>query len=269
MRLSSWTECWVGLVLSSPAWPRNGHEREVDEHAAVPPQVRVELAQRLEERERLDVPHRAADLRDHHVHVGRLGHEPDAVLDLVRDVRDHLDRAAQVVPAALTPDHGVVDRARGGVGGARGVGAGEALVVAEVEVRLRAVLGDEDLAVLERAHRARIHVDVRIELLDRDREPASHEKAPERCGGDPLAEGRNDPAGDEDEACLWTTRRHQALGTPVYLAGRAEAGAARLSLMPPPTARGRACGRRCPRTRRRASGRAPPPPRPPRAHPRW
>ena len=22
IRRSSWTECWVGLVLSSPAWPR-------------------------------------------------------------------------------------------------------------------------------------------------------------------------------------------------------------------------------------------------------
>ena len=40
------------------------------------------------------------------------------------------------------------------------IGAGEALVVAEVEVGLGAVVGDEDLAVLERAHRARIDVDV-------------------------------------------------------------------------------------------------------------
>ena len=49
---------------------------------------------------------------------------------------------------------------------ARGVDVGEALVVAQVEVGLRAVLGDEHLAVLERAHRARIDVDVRVELLD-------------------------------------------------------------------------------------------------------
>ena len=24
IRRSSWTECWVGLVFSSPAWPRKG-----------------------------------------------------------------------------------------------------------------------------------------------------------------------------------------------------------------------------------------------------
>ena len=46
------------------------------------------------------------------------------------------------------------------VGGA----AGEALVVAEVEVGLGAVVGDEDLAVLGRRHRARIDVEVGVEL---------------------------------------------------------------------------------------------------------
>ena len=47
--------------------------------------------------------------------------QPDAVLDLVGDVRDHLHRAAEVVAAALAPDHGVVDRAGGHVRRARGV----------------------------------------------------------------------------------------------------------------------------------------------------
>ena len=69
MRRSSWTECWVGLVFSSPAWPRYGHQREVEEHAAVAALVDLELAQRLEERQRLDVADRAADLGDHDVHV--------------------------------------------------------------------------------------------------------------------------------------------------------------------------------------------------------
>ena len=42
--------------------------------------------------------------------------------------------------------------------------AGEALVMAEVEVGLGAVVGDEHLAVLVRRHRARIDVEVGIEL---------------------------------------------------------------------------------------------------------
>ena len=39
------------------------------------------------------------------------GDARDALLDLVGDVRDDLDRAAEVVAAALLGDHGLVDAA--------------------------------------------------------------------------------------------------------------------------------------------------------------
>ena len=42
---------------------------------------------------------------------------------------------------------------------------GEPLVMAQVEVGFRAVVGDVNLAVLVRAHRPRVDVDVRIEFL--------------------------------------------------------------------------------------------------------
>ena len=58
----------------------------------------------------------------------------------------------------------------------------EPLVVAEVEVGLAAVVGDEHLAVLERVHRARVDVDVRIELLHRDPQAAELEQPAERAG---------------------------------------------------------------------------------------
>ena len=74
----------------------------------------------------------------------------------------------------------------------------EALVVADVEVGLGAVLGDEDLAVLERAHRPRVDVQVRIELLQLDAQAARFEQPAERGGDDSLAERRDDAPGDED-----------------------------------------------------------------------
>ena len=95
----------------------------------------------------------------------------DALLDLVRDVRDDLDRAAEEVAAALLGDDGLVDLAGRDVGALGQVLVDEALVVAEVEVGLGAVVGDEHLAVLVRRHRARIDVDVRVELQDGDRRP--------------------------------------------------------------------------------------------------
>ena len=105
----------LGLQLAGMAHVR--HEGQVHEHAAPRPEVRIELADRLQEGQRLDVPNRAADLRDHEVHRLRLGEDQDPLLDLIGDVGDHLDRRAQVVAPALAPDHRVVCGARGDVGG--------------------------------------------------------------------------------------------------------------------------------------------------------
>ena len=65
-------------------------------------------------------------------------------------------------------DDGLVDLAGGDSWRLRQLFVDEALVVAEVEVGLGAVGGDEDLAVLIRRHRARVDVEVRVELLEGD-----------------------------------------------------------------------------------------------------
>ena len=70
--------------------------------------------------------------------------------DFVGDVRNHLHGLAQVIAAALAGDDLFVDAAGGDVVGLGEAGVGEALVVAQVEIGLRAVVGDEDLAMLER-----------------------------------------------------------------------------------------------------------------------
>ena len=113
--------------------------------------VLAHLADRLEERQRLDVAHGAAHLDDDDVRLAVTRDALDALLDLVGDVRDDLDRAAEVVAAALLGDDRLVDAAGGDVGELGQVLVDEALVVAQVEVGLRAVVGDEDLAVLVRA----------------------------------------------------------------------------------------------------------------------
>jgi hypothetical protein len=148
----------------------------------------AELADRFEEGQALDVADRAADLDDHHVDVGVLGHGPDPELDLVGDVRDDLDGLAEVVAPTLLLDHRQPDLPRGHRGAAEEVLVDEPLVVAEVEVGLAAVLGDEHLAVLEGVHRAGIDVEVGIELLEGHLEAAGLEQPSERCGGDALAE---------------------------------------------------------------------------------
>jgi hypothetical protein len=69
--------------------------------------------------------------------------------------------------------------------------------VADVEVGLGAVLGHEHLAVLEGAHRPRVDVQVRVELLRADREAAGLQQATERRRDDPLAERGDHATRDE------------------------------------------------------------------------
>ena len=84
-----------GLRLELARRREVGHQSEVDEHGVFTPHVLAELANRLQEREALDVAHRPADLGDHNVVVG--GEPAHRELDLVGDVRDHLNGGAQVV----------------------------------------------------------------------------------------------------------------------------------------------------------------------------
>ena len=98
-------------------------------------------------------------------------------------------------------EHGPVDLAGGEIGITVEVLVNEALVVAEIEVGLGAVLGDVDLAVLIRAHCARIDVYIRVKLLRCDLQPASFEKSAKRGGGYTLAKAGNNTAGDEYVFC--------------------------------------------------------------------
>ena len=183
----------LGLDLARAADDR--HQREMQEHAVVAAQLDAQLANGFQERQRFDVADRAADL--HHAHVGIAGAELDGTLDFVGDVRNHLHRRTQVVAATLLGDHAFIDAAGGEIAVPARGRAHEALVVAQVEIALRAVVGDEHLAVLERTHGARIHVDVRIQLDHRDLETAGFEDCAQRGGGDALSQRGNDATSGE------------------------------------------------------------------------
>ena len=198
MPRSSLTECWVGLVLSSPVAARAGSSVTWTYRTFARPDVLAHLADGLEERQALDVADRAADLDDHDVRVARARHARDPFLDLVGDVRDDLDRAAQVVAATLLGDHRLVDAAGRDVGALGQVLVDEPLVVAQVEVGLGAVVGDEDLAVLVGRHRPRVDVDVRVELEDGDLETPRLEQAADAGGGDAFAERGGHASGHKD-----------------------------------------------------------------------
>jgi hypothetical protein len=143
-----------------------GQQRDVDVQHVGSADVLAHLADRLEEGQRFDIADGAPDLHDDDIGIAVARHATDPLLDLVGDVRDDLDRAAQVVAATLLGDDSLVDAARRDVAELAQVGVDEALVVTEVQVGLGAIVGDEHLAVLVRRHRPGVDVDVRVELED-------------------------------------------------------------------------------------------------------
>ena len=179
-----------------------GQVGEVDKGRHVGTQAQAELAHGFEEGQGLDIAHGAADLDDGHIHGIRradAGAALDVFLDLVGDVRNHLHRLAEVVAAALLLEHALVDAAGGEVVALLHARFDETLIVAQVEIGLGAVVGDEHLAVLERAHGARVDVDIGVELDEGDFEAARFEDGSQGRRGDAFAERRHDTAGDEDE----------------------------------------------------------------------
>ena len=98
-----------------------------------------------------------------------------------------LDGGAEIVAAPLLGEDFLVNAAGGDVVGAGGRASGKALVMAEVEVGLGAVVGDKDLAVLVGRHRPRIDIEVWIELAQPDFVAARLQQRAERGGRQTLA----------------------------------------------------------------------------------
>src|SRR5262245_20485505 len=180
------------LAGSGDEW----HQRQVDEGRVVASDLITHLADGFEEGKRFDVADRSTDLDDHDVHSVR--DRFDRVLDLVGDVRDHLDGFAQVIAAALFFDDREINATRSPVVGLRQARAGESLVMTEVQVGLGAVVGHVDLAMLKRRHCAGIDIYVRIEFHQRDLQPARFEQGADRSRGNAFAEAADYSSGDEN-----------------------------------------------------------------------
>ena len=111
------------------------------------------MAHRLEEGQGFDVAHGAANFYNGHIH-GFGGVKTSAAFDevlyFVGDVRNDLNRFAQVITAAFFFKHALVNLARGEVVGLLHAGVDETLVVAQIKVGLCAIVCDKHFAVLKR-----------------------------------------------------------------------------------------------------------------------
>ena len=109
-------------------------------------------------------------------------------------MRDDLHRLAEIFAAPLLVEHVPVDLAGREVGVLVQILVDEALIVAEIEIGLRAVLGDVYLTVLVRTHRAGVYINIGIELLRRNLQAARLEQTAERGRRNAFAESGNNAA---------------------------------------------------------------------------
>ena len=152
------------------------------------------LADSLKERLAFDVADSAAYFNEHH--IGRaVVVEGDAALNLVGDVRDYLHRFAAVNPVSLILKHGI-ENATGGTNAVNAqVFINEALIVTQIKIGLRTVIGDKNLAVLNGIHCAGVDIKIRVELHGFYFQSSGFEQSAQRCRSYALAQTGDNAAG--------------------------------------------------------------------------
>ena len=178
-----------------------GHQHHMDEAAVLPSLLQTHLTDGLKEGLALNIAGGAADLGNDHVRLGGGGQIVDVALDLVGDVGDDLHRLPQISALTLLVQHVPVYLAGGQVGVFVQVFVDEALVMTQIQIGLGAVIGHEHLAVLQRAHGARVHVHIGVQLLAGHLQAAALQKPTQRCSGNAFAQTGDHAAGHKNKFC--------------------------------------------------------------------
>src|SRR6185312_12652607 len=98
----------------------------------------------LKEGKALNIADRSTDLDDNDLGIGLAGNALDALLDLIGNVRDDLNRTAEKVTPPFLGDHTGVNLAGGDVTGPGEILVNETLIMTKVEIGLRSVVRHED-----------------------------------------------------------------------------------------------------------------------------
>ena len=187
----------LGLELAGCGQIR--HQRQMYEHCPLGAQFIAQLANGLEKRQAFDIADRAADFTDHEILAMEVGR--DEFLDGVGDVGNDLNRATQIVSTTLATENVGInpsgrDVIRLGCRDPR-----EPFVMSQIEIGFGPVVGDVDLAMLKGAHRARINIQIRVQLTDTHTVTTCLEQCPQSRRSKPLTQRGNDTTRDENKPC--------------------------------------------------------------------
>ena len=147
------------------------HQRHVNVDHIAALLLAPELPNRLQKRQRLDIAHRPADLD--YRHIAMLRPVDKRQLNLIGYVRNDLHRPPQIVATTLFRYHAMVNPTRRAVVRLPRMRMRKPLVMPQIHIRFGAVLRHIHFAMLQRIHRARVDVDIRVELQKVDPKPAT------------------------------------------------------------------------------------------------
>ena len=125
-----------------------GQQRQMHKNRLETRQVIAQLANGLEKRQGLNITNRTANLAQHEIDIINITlHE---VFNRIRDMRNNLHRAAEIIAAPFFGYDISVNLTGGDIVAARGRHAGKAFIVTEIEIGLRPVIRHVNLAMLIR-----------------------------------------------------------------------------------------------------------------------
>ena len=160
-----------------------------------------DLPNRLQKGLRFNIADGAADFRYHDIGIRLFADAVYEVLDFICDMGNDLNGGAEIFAAALFVQNIPIHLSRGEIGIFIQIFVDKTLIVPKVQVGFRAVLRDIDLAVLIRAHRARVNIDIRVKLLCGDLEAFCLEQSSERGRRDAFSKPGDNAAGYENIFC--------------------------------------------------------------------
>ena len=148
-----------------------------------------------------NIAYRTADLGNDKIGIVIVADTEYPGLDLIGNMGNDLHRTAQVIAPAFLRNNGLVDFTGSHIGTLGQVDINKPFVMAQVQVRFRAVIRHEHFAVLIRAHGSRIDIDIRIEFLYRNLIAPALQQTSQRSCRNSFSERRNHAACYKNVLC--------------------------------------------------------------------
>ena len=188
-----------GLCFQLTGCRKVRNERNMDKAALILRKLSFKLANSLKEGLGFNVADGSADFNKHDLGFDCVDGLLDAELDFVRDMRNHLHRAALVAAAAFAVENCGINLSGGGVVELCELFVNKTFVMADVKIGLCSVIGHENFAVLIGVHRSRVNIEIGVELHNRYAVAPCFQQPAQCGGGDAFAQRGNYAPGNENQ----------------------------------------------------------------------